>query len=123
MVLQMLKAVFMQHMITKYNRWRYYYTIDQKGRENSMVLKHFKQLWSVGVVSCSSRADHWYFRVHNLKHNINHIAPYFRSYPLKSKKHISFEKWVTVLRALNNKDHKDPVKQDQLIALAKTINQ
>ena len=106
----------------KYNRWRYYYTIDQKGKDNSNVLMHFKQLWSAGIVKCTARADHWYFRVHNLEHNLNHILPYFKRYSLQTKKRISFEKWETILKAISNKNHKNPIVNDRLITLAKTIN-
>jgi hypothetical protein len=74
------------------------------------------------VLFLSTGEDFWSFSITNLKQNLT-IINYFNRFTLKSKKLISFEKWVTVLTALSNKDHKDPVKQDQLVAKAKTINQ
>ena len=60
--------------------------------------------------------------MHNLDHNLTHIVPYFERYSFKTKKRTSFEKWVSILKAISNKDHKNLVINDRLISLAKTIN-
>ena len=100
----------------KYKRWRYYYTIDQQGEDNNVVLKHLKQLWGIGIVQHYKPDDHWVFRVHNLDHNLTRIVPYFERYSLKTKKRTSFGKWVSILKAISNKDHKNLVINDRLIS-------
>jgi hypothetical protein len=69
----------------------------------------------------SKEEDFWSFTISNISQRLN-IVPYFRKFPLKSKKGFSFEKWVYILTAIKNKTHKNPTVNAELRAKAKTIN-
>ena len=106
----------------RYKRWRYYFTIDQRGSSNVGVLKHLQSAFACGKLQHYKSEDHWTFRVHALNHNCDWIVPYFERFACVSKKKRSFEIWRHVLQSLVLKHHKNPSKNEALIADAKTIN-
>lgn len=78
-------------------------------------------IFNVGKVRKSTGTNFFTYSITSLKHNLT-IIDYFMRFPLKSKKRTSFEKWVHVLTALSKKEHRDPIVNEKLIVLAKTIN-
>ena len=54
--------------------------------------------------------------------NTLNLVKYFRDYPLKTKKKLSFEKWCDIREMLLNKEHLTIRGLLKIIALGKVIN-
>jgi hypothetical protein len=75
----------------------------------------------VGAVEPHNIPLHWEIRINGLR-NCQAIFPYFTVYPLKSKKGLSYGKFVAMHARLTNKDHLDPILREELKTLASQIN-
>lgn len=53
---------------------------------------------------------------------LNVILDYMHNYPLKTKKHLSYIKWLKVYNSVKNKEHFSPEGIEKIKALAKFIN-
>jgi hypothetical protein len=101
--------------------FRYRYLLCQKWDDNKIILQHIVNLFGVGSVKPHSIPLHWEIRINGLS-NCQKLFPYFAAYPLKSKKRLSYGKFVAMHTRLTNKDHLDPILREELKTLASQIN-
>lgn len=105
------------------NKWSYYFAVSQKGKSNLCVLKHLKNVFKCGTIQHAKRGDEWVFKVINLNHSIDIIAPYFQKFGLNTKKNKSFEAWYQVMAALKKKKYRRNSDLDAIyVEIAKNIN-
>jgi hypothetical protein len=97
------------------------YNIAQKGEINIKILEHFCALFNGGKVSKHYVEDVYEYRINGVKYCKN-IFNYFDSYPLYTKKSISYTLWKEVYNDLFNKNHLDQSKRLQLMEKARMIN-
>ena len=97
------------------------YNIAQKGEINKKILEHLCILFNGGKVSKHNVENVYEYRINGIKYCKN-IFNYFDSYPLYTKKSISYTLWKQVYNDLFNKNHLDQLKRLQLTEKARMIN-
>ena len=94
--------------------------LDQK--DAFETLNYIRNLFGFGKVSLrSGTQDVYRYGVDSFK-SLNPITNYFNTYPLKSKKQISFLNWSKVYNMLLNKEHLTDKGLSKIREIKKTIN-
>lgn len=95
------------------------YLLDQK---DSVILNKVYELFGFGKVTLRSGTDNVYrYTVTGFK-PLNDVIAYFKLFPLKTKKALSFEKWLIIHHQVSNKLHLTEEGLSQIRALQKQIN-
>lgn len=95
------------------------YLLDQK---DSSILLVINNLFGFGKVTLRSKTDGVYrYTVTGFK-PMNDVISYFEVFPLKTKKALSFEKWLGIHNIVSNKLHLSEKGLAQVRALQKEIN-
>lgn len=101
-----------------YSRVRLRFNLDQK---DESLLLHIKSLFGFGSVN--KTRDPGVFKYSNGSFKANSVTvDYFESFPLKTKKQASFQKWSEIRRILLAKEHLLPGGIERIRKLAKLIN-
>jgi LAGLIDADG endonuclease len=96
------------------------FLIEQKNAES--LLLHIRSLFGFDQVILRGKTNAVYrYHVNSFKGLIS-VKNYFLTFPLKSKKGESFNKWNKVYNMVLNKEHLILVGLDKIRILAKTIN-
>ena len=95
------------------------YLLDQK---DSIILNKICELFGFGKVTLRSGTDNVYRYTATGFKALNIVISYFKLFPLKTKKAISFEKWLTVHNHVSNKLHLTEDGLAQVRILQKQIN-
>jgi hypothetical protein len=78
------------------------YILDQK---DSTILLVIRDLFGFGRVTLRSKTDGVYRYTATGFKTINDVISYFKLFPLHTKKHQSFDKWLTIHNFVSNKLH------------------
>ena len=78
------------------------YILDQK---DSTILLVIRDLFGFGRVTLRSKTDGVYRYTATGFKTINDVISYFKLFPLHTKKHPSFDKWLTIHNFVSNKLH------------------
>lgn len=97
------------------------FILSQKGDSNIPVLSHLILLFQGGTLEGHSVKSNYSYVLTGLKACFN-IYDYFNSFPLKTKKAISFELWKEIHNAISKKEHLDLELRKSLIEKAKKVN-
>lgn len=101
-----------------YSRVRIRFNLDQK---DEPLLLHIKSLFGFGSVNKTS--DPGVFKYSNGSFKANSITVnYFETFPLKTKKQASYQKWSEIRTILLAKEHLLPGGIERIRKLAKLIN-
>jgi hypothetical protein len=103
------------------NAFRLRFIVSQKGDSNIPVLSHLILLFKAGALEAHSIKSNYSYILTGSKSCFN-VYDYFNSFPLKTKKAISFELWKEIHNAISNKEHLDLVLRNSLIEKAKKVN-
>lgn len=103
------------------NAFRLRFIVTQKGDSNIPVLSHLILLFKAGSLEAHSIKSNYSYILTGSKACYN-IYEYFNSFPLKTKKAISFELWKEIHKAISNKEHLDLELRKILIKKAKQVN-
>jgi hypothetical protein len=96
------------------------FTVVQHERDVEL-LRRIRDFFSCGVVR-TNHGDRWAYRVRGLKDLVRHIVPFFVMHPLKSEKHVDFEKFCLVLRMMEAGDHLTVDGVERIRSIAATMN-
>lgn len=78
------------------------YLLDQK---DSLILNKICELFGFGKVTLRSGTDNVYRYTATGFKRLDDVISYFKLFPLRTKKAISFEKWLTIHNQVSNKLH------------------
>ena len=95
------------------------YLLDQK---DNLILNKICELFKFGKVTLRSGTDNVYRYTATGFKPLNDVISYFKLFPLRTKKAISFEKWLTVHYQVSNKLHLTDEGLAQVKILQKQIN-
>ena len=95
------------------------YLLDQK---DSIILNKVYILFGFGKVTLRSGTDSVYRYTATGFKALNDIITYFKLFPLKTKKALSFEKWWTIHSQVQNKLHLTEEGLSQIRTMQKKIN-
>lgn len=83
--------------------------------------KYSEDISLIGTVVPHSLKYTWELRINGLN-NCMKILSYYDEHPLLSKKSISYKNFKEILERINNKEHMDPIKRQNLKRLSKGID-
>ena len=93
-----------------------------RAQKDSVILNKVYELFGFGKVTLRSGTDNVYrYTVTGFK-PLNDVIAYFKLFPLKTKKALSFEKWLIIHHQVSNKLHLTEEGLSQIRALQKQIN-
>jgi hypothetical protein len=96
------------------------FTVVQHERD-VQVLHALKAHFDCGVVR-KNHGDRMAYRVRGQKHLLERIIPFFVEHPLKTKKHVDFEKFRKVLLMMEAGEHLTPDGIERIRAVAGQMN-
>ena len=96
------------------------FTVVQHARD-VQILYALKAFFECGVVR-SNHADRMAYRVRSQQHLLERIIPFFVEHPLKTKKHVDFEKFRKVLLMMKAGEHLTPDGIERIRAVARQMN-
>ena len=96
------------------------FTVVQHERD-VQVLHALKAHFDCGVVR-KNHGDRMAYRVRGQKHLLERIIPFFVEHPLKTKKHVDFEKFRKVLLMMQAGEHLTPDGIERIRAVASQMN-
>jgi hypothetical protein len=96
------------------------FTVVQHERD-VQVLHALKAHFDCGVVR-KNHSDRMAYRVRGQKHLLERIIPFFVEHPLKTKKHVDFEKFRRVLLMMQAGEHLTPDGIERIRAVASQMN-
>ena len=96
------------------------FLLDQKNAFN--LLNYISSLFGYGQVSIRNNTDMVYRYSSNSLAGLLTVRDYFISYPLKTDKRLSFDRWSIVYEMVLNKEHLTREGLDKISLIAKTIN-
>ena len=96
------------------------FTVVQHERD-VQVLHALKAHFDCGVVR-KNHGDRMAYRVRGQKHLLERIIPFFVEHPLKTKKHVDFEKFRKVLLMMKAGEHLTPDGIERIRAVASQMN-
>ena len=96
------------------------FTVVQHERD-VQVLHALKAHFDCGVVR-KNHGDRLAYRVRGQKHLLERIIPFFVEHPLKTKKHVDFEKFRKVLLMMKAGEHLTPDGIERIRAVARQMN-
>jgi hypothetical protein len=114
------EGCFSVSFLASSNGYRIRFMVAQKYAINLPVLQHITTLIG-GKVEAHSAQDVNEVRVNGAS-NLNWVISYFDSHQLLTKKASSYKLWKQLLASILGKEHLDPVRRAELIALAATVN-
>lgn len=95
------------------------YLLDQK---DNIILNKVYELFGFGKVTLRSGTQDVYRYTATGFKPLNDVVRYFKSFPLRTKKALSFERWLTVHYIVSNKLHLTPEGLKEVRVLQKQIN-
>jgi len=95
------------------------YMLDQK---DSDILNKIYQIFGFGKVSLRSGTDNVYRYTATGFKVLNNVIAYFKVFPLRTKKVLSFKKWLIVHNSVSNKLHLTDKGLSEIRTLQKQIN-
>ena len=96
------------------------FTVVQHKRD-AQVLHGLKAFFGCGVVRVN-HGDRLAYRVRSLEHLLQRIVPFFVKHPLKTKKHVDFQKFRDVLLLMEQGTHLDPNGIERIRRIAAGMN-
>jgi len=96
------------------------FTVVQHERD-VQVLHALKAHFDCGVVR-KNHGDRLAYRVRGQQHLLERIIPFFVEHPLKTKKHVDFEKFRKVLLMMKAGEHLTPDGIERIRAVARQMN-
>ncbi len=96
------------------------FTVVQHERD-VQVLHALKAHFDCGVVR-KNHGDRMAYRVRGQKHLLERIIPFFVEHPLKTKKHVDFEKFRKVLLMMEAGEHLTADGIERIRAIASQMN-
>jgi hypothetical protein len=96
------------------------FTVVQHERD-VQVLHALKAHFDCGVVR-KNHGDRLAYRVRGQQHLLERIIPFFVEHPLKTKKHVDFEKFRKVLLMMQAGEHLTPDGIERIRAVASQMN-
>ena len=96
------------------------FTVVQHQRD-IQLLHALKKFFGCGVVR-TNHAERMAYRVRNLDHLSEIIAPFFDQHPLKSKKRVDFIKFRKILQLMTKREHLAIEGIEKIRAIAATMN-
>lgn len=115
------EGCFTTSFLTNSNAYHTRYILSQKGDINLPVLSHFILLFKTGYIEAHSKKSNYSFIINGRK-NCSKIYNYFNTFPLKTKKSLSFLKWKELHKLIKEQKHLNSASRLILIELAKDIN-
>ncbi len=94
------------------------YILDQKNAE--ALFKSIKIQYNYGFITLRSN-NIYRFTINSFK-GINQLIIYYNKFPLKTKKLLSYNKWLNIYNMIINNEHLNQDKFNLLIKLRKEIN-
>jgi hypothetical protein len=88
--------------------------------QDIQVLHGLKSFFKCGNVT-KNHETRYCWRVKNLNHFLNIIIPFFEKHPLKTKRRQEFETFRTICLKMQKKEHLDPNKINEIMALAESL--
>ena len=85
------------------------------------ILHALKAYFGCGVVRVN-HGDVMCYRVRGQEHLLDHIVPFFEKHQLKSKKHVEFQKFREVLRAMKQGKHLSLEGLEEIRMIAAQMN-
>ena len=96
------------------------FTVVQHKRD-AQVLHGLKAYFGCGVVR-TNHGDRLAYRVRSLEHLLQRIVPFFLKHPLKTKKHVDFQKFRDVLLLMEKGEHLHPDGIEKIRHIAAGMN-
>ena len=96
------------------------FTVVQHKRD-AQVLHGLKAYFGCGVVR-TNHGDRLAYRVRSIEHLLQRIAPFFQKHPLKTKKHVDFQKFRDVLLLMEKGEHLHPDGIEKIRHIAAGMN-
>jgi hypothetical protein len=96
------------------------FTVVQHKRD-TQVLHGLKAYFGCGVVR-SNHGDRMAYRVRGLEHLLGRIVPFFLKHPLKTRKHVDFQKFRDVLLLMEKGEHLHPDGIEKIRRIAAEMN-
>ena len=96
------------------------FTVVQHKRD-AQVLHGLKAYFGCGVVR-TNHGDRLAYRVRSLEHLLQRIVPFFVKHPLKTKKHVDFQKFRDVLLLMEKGEHLHPDGIERIRHIAAAMN-
>ena len=96
------------------------FTVVQHKRD-AQVLHGLKAYFGCGVVR-TNHGDRLAYRVRSLDHLLQRIVPFFLKHPLKTKKHVDFQKFRDVLLLMEKGEHLSPAGIEEIRHIAAGMN-
>uniref|UniRef100_Q33761 ORF342 n=1 Tax=Allomyces macrogynus TaxID=28583 RepID=Q33761_ALLMA len=96
------------------------FLLDQKNAFS--VLMHIRDLFGFGSVALRKTTNGVYRYTANSFLSTTPIINYFTAFPLKTKKAISYNKWLEIVKMVKNGDHLTKSGLEKVRAIAVTIN-
>nr|QWC53654.1 LAGLIDADG homing endonuclease [Rhizoctonia solani] len=96
------------------------FLLDQNNAYNTLT--HIRDLFGSGKVSYRGETKNVYRFTINTFTGLSSVCSYFLSFPLKTKKGVSFTNWYQVYGMVINKEHLSKEGLDKVRSIAKTIN-
>ena len=96
------------------------FTVVQHERD-AQVLHGLKAYFGCGVVR-TNHGDRLAYRVRSIEHLLQRIAPFFQKHPLKTKKHVDFQKFRDVLLLMEKGEHLNPDGIEKIRHIAAGMN-
>ena len=106
------------------NYFQLTFDLAQKGEDSKeIVLDMLPQLFKVGKVSEHHYDSIWHYRVNGLNNSLALInCLESLNFTFLTKKATSYLLWKQICNSIVQKEHLDPVKRQNLVSLAKTVN-
>ncbi len=96
------------------------FTVVQHERD-AQVLHGLKAYFGCGVVR-TNHGNRLAYRVRSLEHLLRRIVPFFQKHPLKTKKHVDFQKFRDVLLLMEKGEHLSPDGIEKIRHIAAGMN-
>lgn len=96
------------------------FLLDQNNAYDTFM--YIQELFGSGKVTHRGETKNVYRLTINTFTGLSSVCAYFLSFPLKTKKGVSFSNWYQVYNMVINKEHLSPEGLDKLSSIAKTIN-
>ena len=98
------------------------FSISQHKRNKDILFK-IREYFGVGGIRFSKRDQNYKYEVRSIKDLTGIIIPYFKKYPLKTKKNHDFRKFEKICRKIDSKHHLNTKHLEEIIELACSMNE
>lgn len=85
------------------------FTVVQHERDIQILhaLKHHYKCGTIGINRKDETSTRYHYRVKNVKDSMAIIIPFFEKHPLKTKKHIEFQRYREICRLMKEGYHRE----------------